>query len=151
MVTTTIRSIAGIGLEILPAFSLVTAVDYFPQVEQAVIIEWLEKKQQNPIGLSDPEPIFPQGGPQPLCDGRFRSVSSTLRLTGALPNSELVHPLTAGAPAFPVQEAANLTATAVVGFRAKSASSVSALTPPSGARSTRKSCGSGAGRCRKAR
>ena len=119
----TIKPFAALPLEILPAFSLVTAVDYFPQVEQAVVIAWLENTQSRPIGLSNPGLVFPQGGPQPLSDGRFRRRNAqTLRLSMAVPNSELLDPLDSSRPAFPVHEEANLTATAVVGFASGGAS-----------------------------
>lgn len=114
----TLRPIPALNLEILPAFSLVTAVDYFPQVEQAAVIAWLEKTQSRPIGLSNPGVVFPQGGPQPLSDGRFRRRGTTLSVeaTKAGPNSELPDPLDPSRWAFPVNEQANLSATAVVGF-----------------------------------
>ncbi|PYI91707.1 MAG: hypothetical protein DME97_12495 [Verrucomicrobia bacterium] len=114
----TLKPSPVLKLEILPAFSLVTAVDYFPQVEQAAVIAWLEKTQGRPIGLSNPGIVFPQGGPQPLSDGRFRSddTATSLQASNAMPNSELADPLDSSRRAFSVNEQANLTATAVVGF-----------------------------------
>ena len=126
----TIKPLPGLRLEVLPAFSLVTAVDYFPQVEQATVIAWLEKTQNRPIGLSNPGLVFPQGGPQPLSDGRFsaRTVRA-LEVSMAVPNSELTDPLDQSRPAFPVNEKANLTATAVVGFASSGASAGQHLDP----------------------
>jgi hypothetical protein len=122
----TIKPLLAVPVPILPAFSLVTAVDYYPQVEQAVVIAWLEKKQGTPIGLSNPELVFPQGGPQPLSDGRFnhRDKVPTLKLTKAVPNSTLPDPTDPSRTAFPVHEKANLTASAVVGFASSGASPV---------------------------
>ena len=113
----TIEPIAGLPLEILPAFSLVTAVDYFPQVEQTDVIAWLERIQNQPVGLSDPKAFFPQGGPQPLSDGRFVG-GSPLVESAAMPNSQLIDPLDPEKKAFSPQEVANLTATAIVGWAA---------------------------------
>lgn len=120
----TIKPLAALRLEILPAFSLVTAVDYFPQVEQAVVIAWLERTQNRPIGLSNPGLVFPRGGPQPLSDGRFRKKQTVQALepSMAVPNSQLLDPLDPSRPAFPVSEEANLTATAAVGFASSGAS-----------------------------
>jgi hypothetical protein len=117
-----VKPISVVPLETLPAYSLVTAVDYFPQVEQATVIEWLEKRQQKPIGLSNPNLVFPQGGPQPLSDGRFRAGDATLEVSNATPNSQLPDPITPNRFAFSILEAANLTATAVVSLAARGAS-----------------------------
>jgi len=115
----TLQPIAVLPLEILPAFSLVTAVDYFPQVDQADVIAWVEQLQSRPIGLSNPTTVFPQGGPEPLNDGRFqRGANLSLQASRALPNTQLPHPLNLQKPAFPASEAANLTATAIVGWAA---------------------------------
>ena len=114
---------AVLPLRILPAYSLVTAVDYFPQVDQATVIAWLEQRQKQPVGLAQSDLVFPQGGPDPLSDGRFhvRSNAAALTPTGCLPNSALEDPLTPGRQAFAAEEAANLTATAVLGFAARGA------------------------------
>lgn len=117
-----IKPLPALNLQILPAFSLVTAIDYFPQVEQAVVTAWLERTQSRPIGLSNPGIVFPQGGPAPLSDGRFRRRGSQpLEPTRAVPYTELLNPVDL-APAFPAHEQANLTATAVVGFASAGAS-----------------------------
>lgn len=112
----TLQPMAALALEIFPAFSLVTAVDYFPQVDQTDVIAWIERVQSKPIGLSDPNTIFPQGGPQPLSDGRFSPGFPAVAPSGALPNTQLPHPLDPQKPAFSPLERANLTATAIVGW-----------------------------------
>lgn len=119
----TIQPIAALPtLEILPAFSLVTAVDYFPQVDQADIIAWVERTQNKAIGLSNTNLIFPQGGPQPLNDGRMAQLSLSRRdpsePSGAVPNTQLPNPVIAGKSAFSGQEKADQTATAIVGWAA---------------------------------
>lgn len=113
---------AALGnLPSFPAYSLVSAVDYFPQVEQVEITEWIEQKTNQPIGLGNSEPDFPQGGPAPLSDGRFRATGiGTLVPTRRIPNQSLVQ--ADGSTIFPPTEAASSTVTAVVG-RAASASS----------------------------
>jgi hypothetical protein len=109
--------IPKLSIPVLPAYSLVTAIDYFPQVDQASVVKWLELRQGVPVGLGKSGQIFPQGGPDPLSDGRFhvKNNPAVLKPTRAMPNSQLANPLTKQ-PAFPVEEAANLTATAIVGF-----------------------------------
>jgi hypothetical protein len=131
----TIKPLPSLNLQILPAFSLVTAVDYFPQVEQAVVTAWLEKTQSRPIGLSNPGLVFPQGGPAPLSDGRFRRRNAqALQASNAVPNSELLNPVDSSQPAFPVHEQANLTATTLVGF-ANAGTSATQRPDPTGASS----------------
>lgn len=105
-----------------PAFSLVSAVDYFPQVEQVEVAEWIEKLTQVPIGLGDAEVHFPQGGHQPLSDGRFEAslATGTIKQSGRIPNQALRVP--SGATAFPADEAASRTVTAIVGRRASAGS-----------------------------
>ncbi len=104
--------ISGLTLPILPAYSLVTAIDFFPQVDQIDIQKWLEKIANQPIGLGSPDIQFAQGGPSPLSDGRFvgRQISQSI------PNPTLPDPMqtTATKKAFIRIEAANLTATAIV-------------------------------------
>lgn len=113
-------------LPVYPAYSLVAAVDYFPQVEQVEIAEWIEDRTGQPIGLGDPTFQFPVSGPDPLSDGRFRAtVSGTLTPTRRIPNQSLR--LTAGGSvAFPPSEAASNTVTAVVGRASGSGSGVRA-------------------------
>lgn len=65
--------VSGLSLSSLCAFSLVTAVDFFPQVEQVEIQEWMERTFGIPLGLSwdSPETVLPhfrQGGPKSLND-----------------------------------------------------------------------------------
>ena len=50
-----------LALRVLPAYSLVSAVDYFPGVEQVEIEEWVEQVQHSPIGLGDPSFQFAGG------------------------------------------------------------------------------------------
>ena len=126
----TLKPLTSLPLPILPAYSLVTAVDYFPQVEQVAVAEWLERRQGQPIGLGRIREVFRQGGPEPLSDGRFHVTTrgSTLTPTRATPNSQLADAVTPGRPAFPTEEAANRTATAIVGFAARG--QATALEPP---------------------
>lgn len=104
-------------LPTFPAFSLLSAIDYFPQVEQVEVMEWIEKLSRAPIGLGDSSAQFTYGAPNPLSDGRF-----TLARTGHIvasarvPNQALK--TTGGTSAFPVEEAASRTVTAIVGRRA---------------------------------
>lgn len=118
----TIKPLKGIELPVHCAYSLVTAVDYFPRVDQMEIEEWIEKRQGRSIGLSDPEKQFPQGGPQPMSDGRFEWSLATgeLLATHQLPNCTLPHPLNASGKAFSIADPSNYTATAVVGSIASS-------------------------------
>jgi hypothetical protein len=122
----TVPAVLG-SLSFFPGYSLVAAVDYFPQVEQVEITEWIEEKTNQPIGLGDPTFQFPQSGPAPLSDGRFMATQlGALVPTRRIPNQSLT--LTAGTTAFPPTEAASSTVTAVVG-RAASASSGTRINP----------------------
>lgn len=113
---------AALALPVLPAYSLVTAVDYFPLVEQVEIEEWVEKVQGRSIGLARPGQQFqhPVSGPKPLSDGRFegqpRTNPNRLEATRRIPNPHIPDPV---APtqriAFDPTERTNQTATAVVG------------------------------------
>ncbi len=110
-------------LQAFPAFSLVAAVDYFPQVEQVEITEWIEEQTSTPIGLGDPGFLFPQGGPAPLSDGRFAvSQSGTVVKSNRIPNVDLKN--ANGIPQFPPLEAASNTVTAVVGRAATSGAQI---------------------------
>jgi hypothetical protein len=84
------------ALESFCSYSLVTAIDYFPLVDQAEIEEWLEAKQGRAISLSQADIIFSQGGPKPLSDGRFelRPVDQVLTpvITADVPNQNLPDP-----------------------------------------------------------
>jgi hypothetical protein len=109
------------SLTVFPAFSLVAAIDYFPRVEQVEVTEWLEKREGVPVGLSNPKLVFPKGGPKPLSDGRFRSgLNSPRPRSNRVPNQGLVVP---AGPAFPEDEAASKTVTAIVGRKASAGSS----------------------------
>jgi hypothetical protein len=106
--------ISGLSLKILPAYSLVTAVDFFPQVDQVDIQTWVEKIANTPIGLGSPKIQFAQGGPRPLSDGRFIGQQTSQRI----PNPTLPDPMqtiASGKKAFTRIEPTNLTATALVG------------------------------------
>lgn len=107
---------SAIGLPVLPAFSLVTAVDYFPMVDQVEIEQWLEDMQGAPIGLAEAGQVFPQGGPKPLSDGRFKMQANSLAPSRHKPNPELPDPLAPNSsrPAFDPTERANFSATAIV-------------------------------------
>lgn len=107
---------SAIELPVLPAFSLVTAVDYFPMVDQVEIEQWLEDMQGAPLGLSDANQVFPQGGPKPLSDGRFKVQANQLAPSRHKPNPEIPDPLdlSSGRPAFDPTERANFSATAIV-------------------------------------
>jgi hypothetical protein len=131
-------SVTGIDLPSYCAFSLVSAVDYFPLVDQVEVEEWVEKKQLMPTGLANTSLMFPQGGPQPMSDGRFqlddeKSVQGTT-LTYQIPNCQLPHPITHVRKAISIEESSIYTATAIVGTPSRgaalgmgaSASSVSA-------------------------
>jgi hypothetical protein len=117
-----VEPIAGIDLPSHCAYSLVTAIDYFPQVDQMEIEEWIEARQGRRPGLSDPRQQFPQGGPQPMSDGRFQWNPATgdLMATHQLPNCTLPHPSNEREMAFSLADSANYTATAVVGTAATS-------------------------------
>jgi hypothetical protein len=125
--------ISGLTLPILSAYSLVTAVDFFPQVDQIDIQKWLEKIARRPIGLASPQLQFAKGAPTPLNDGRFTTNGSFLMPSDTIPNPTLRDPMqtTATKKAFTRSEAANLTATAIV----SSAPSGSAFAIPPTAKS----------------
>jgi hypothetical protein len=109
---------AGLStLRSFPAYSLVTAVDYFPQVEQIEIEEWVEQVTGQPIGLGDASFQFDQGGPKPLSDGRFvASGTGAIAASRRIPNINLDDPAAApGTKAFPRTEPVSRTATAVMG------------------------------------
>jgi hypothetical protein len=114
-----IEPIQGIDLPILCAYSLVTAIDYFPYVDQVEVEEWLEKKQHRSTGISDAALVFPQGSPQPMSDGRFQwdtdSTEVGLSITYQLPNCTLPDPVRSNEKAFSLVDPTNYTATAVVG------------------------------------
>jgi hypothetical protein len=117
----TVRPVDGINLPIHCAFSLVTAIDYFPLVDQVEVEEWIEGQQRVPTGLANVGLYFPQGGPQPMSDGRFSwdtdgDIQGT-SLTYQLPNCNLPHPVVPGRSAFGLEDPSNFTATALVGPR----------------------------------
>jgi hypothetical protein len=123
---------AALGaLRVLPAYSLVSAVDYFPGVEQVEIEEWVERVQGEPVGLGDSSFQFEQGGPRPLSDGRFvASTTGGISATRRIPNTRLTDPASsAGTPAFPPTEPASRTATALVGRRSTAATSTALAGP----------------------
>jgi hypothetical protein len=105
------------ALQVFPAYSLVSAIDYFPQVEQVELEEWIERLGDSPIGLGESRLHFAQGGTAPLSDGRFQAdTPGKLRPTRRTPNPGLPDPAsTSEARAFPLKEAASQTVTAVVG------------------------------------
>jgi hypothetical protein len=114
-----IRQPTELSLPILPAYSLVTAVDFFPQVDQTEIQKWVEKISSRPIGLASPNIQFAQGAPTPLSDGRFGLNRTATRLQNSqnIPNPTLPDPTqtaASGKKAFVRSEAANLTTTAIV-------------------------------------
>jgi len=118
-------------LMMFPAYSLVTAVDYFPQLEQVEILEWIESLSNAPVGLGRTDLHFAQGGPEPLSDGRFRtSATGVIRPTRRIPNPVLIDPAAAasGVSAFAASEAASRSVTAVVG-RAATAGSAARVAP----------------------
>src|SRR4029450_11909348 len=63
--------VSGLALPALCAFSLVTAVDFFPLVDQVEIGCGRERVSAPPLRLTEPPLPFRQGGPKPLGDGRF--------------------------------------------------------------------------------
>jgi hypothetical protein len=109
----------GIDLPIHCAYSLVSALDYFPQVDQVEVEEWLEIQQATPTGLANVGLTFPQGGPQPMSDGRFEwegaGGPAGLILTFQLPNCSLIHPQRQGRKAFGLEDPCSFTTTAIVG------------------------------------
>ena len=115
----TVKPVPGIGLPIHCAFSLVTATDYFPQVDQVEVEEWIERQQHVPTGLANIDLVFPQGGPQPMSDGRFTWYDEGIQdisLSYQLPNCNLPHPLTPGRSAFELDDPSSFTVTAIVGL-----------------------------------
>lgn len=109
--------------EMFPAYSLVSAVDYFPQVEQVEITEWIESLGGSPIGLGNPGLHFDQGGPEPLSDGRFRAtISGSIIRTNRIPNQGLNDLLAPAKRAFPPSEAASRSVSAIVGRAATAGS-----------------------------
>ncbi|WP_141343308.1 hypothetical protein [Bradyrhizobium sp. USDA 3458] len=113
--------VGGINLPIHCAFSLVTATDYFPQVDQVDVEEWIERQQDIPTGLANIEFYFPQGGPQPLSDGRFGRDGTGVQdisLSYQLPNCNLPHPVKSGQSAFELDDPSSYTVTAVIGQNA---------------------------------
>lgn len=114
-------------LMMFPAYSLVTAVDYFPQLEQVEILEWIESLSSAPVGLGRTDLHFRQGGPEPLSDGRFQTSSTGLMsATRRMPSPMLMDPaaITPGTRAFAASEAASRSVTAIVGRAATAASGV---------------------------
>jgi hypothetical protein len=107
--------ITGLSLPILAAYSLVTAVDFFPRVDQVEIQQWLERIASRPIGLAAPNVHFAQGGPSPLSDGRFSGRTNTRAPSERIPNPTLPNPAAPNQKAFTRSEAANFTASAIVG------------------------------------
>jgi hypothetical protein len=79
------------------AFSMVSAPDFLPLVDQLTVQRWAER---NHLTTN----YFTQGAPNPLCDGRDR-----------VPNPTLSDPTNHDAPAFDRKDAINRTVMAVVG------------------------------------
>jgi hypothetical protein len=99
------------GLPSYSAYSLVSAPDFLPRVDQIDIQRWAESNLRR---VSD---HFNQGGPAPLCDGRnsgFSKVAGRHR-RGRMPNPAIASPLDPATKAFNRDDPANLTITAVVG------------------------------------
>ena len=99
------------GLQTYAAYSLVSAPDFLPRVDQIDIQRWAESNLRR---VSD---HFNQGGPAPLCDGRnsgFSLVAGRNR-RGRMPNPTIASPLNPATKAFNRDDLANLTITAVVG------------------------------------
>lgn len=113
-----VKPVVGIRLPVHCAFSLVTATDYFPQVDQVDVEEWVERQQYVPTGLANVGLVFPQGGPQPMSDGRFAWYGEgvpDVSVSYQLPNCNLPHPVTPERPAFELDDLSNYTVTALVG------------------------------------
>lgn len=111
------------GLPTICAYSLITAIDFFPQIRQLDIQRWVEKLYQADVGLSltgiENRRHFSQGGPRPLSDGRFtRSLEGEANVTRKLPNRSLNNPLTQTI-AFPASDRVNYTVTSIVGSAAQ--------------------------------
>ncbi|MBX4870230.1 hypothetical protein HJA85_25160 [Rhizobium bangladeshense] len=110
---------SGVDLPVHCAYSLVSALDYFPLVDQVEVEEWLEIQQAAPTGLANVGLTFPQGGPQPMSDGRFEwdgnGGSGGIGLTYQLPNCALNHPQRPGRKAFGLEDPCSFTTTAIVG------------------------------------
>jgi hypothetical protein len=114
----TVKPVTGIRLPIHCAFSLVTATDYFPQVDQVEVEEWIERQQNVPTGLANIGLVFPQGGPQPMSDGRFTWYGENvddISLSYQLPNCNLPNPLAPDLSAFGLDDPSSFTVTAIVG------------------------------------
>jgi len=126
----TIHPLKGIKLPYLCAYSIISAVDFLPHVDQIDVQEWLEKRQKRSIGLTDNNPPFTQGGPQPMSDGRFLArderddsdLNPELIPSYQLPNCTLPHPLKPNLKAFDLLDITNFTVTSIVGNAAKSGS-----------------------------
>jgi len=106
------------------AYSLVTAVDFFPKIRQLDIQRWVEQLYSGQVGLTlgnDTRLHFKQGGPRPLSDGRFAtSAVQVSQPTQRTPNSFLPHPVKS-AQAFTRLDKANFTTSAIVGDSASGA------------------------------
>jgi len=85
-------SVKGLDLRQRCAYSLVTAVDFFPQVEQLELQEWVETISGAPIGIKEPPLQFRQGGPKPLSDGRFSRTQARTTRSHRSPNRRLPFP-----------------------------------------------------------
>lgn len=116
-----VKAVKGIRLPIHCAFSLVTATDYFPQVDQVDVEQWVERQQFVPTGLANVGLVFPQGGPQPMSDGRFNWYGEgvpDVSVSYQIPNCNLPNPLAPERPAFELDDPSNYTVTALVGHQA---------------------------------
>lgn len=110
--------VKGLSLPVLNAYSIVSSIDLFPKVDQIEIQKWLERITRKPLGFALPDVHFSAGGPKPLSDDRFTTGSRTLLPTQRIPNPTLpnpTQPASSDQKAFTRSEAANLTATAIVG------------------------------------
>ncbi|ESP91771.1 hypothetical protein [Pseudoalteromonas luteoviolacea] len=107
------------NLQTYKAFSLVTAVDFFPQIRQLDIQRWVEELYGAEVGLSldtvQNRLHFSQGGPRPLSDGRFtRTLSGQTTKNNTVPNQSLTIPNSADL-VFPAADRVNRTMTSIVG------------------------------------
>lgn len=128
----TVKPVDGINLPIHCAYSLVTATDYYPQVDQVEVEEWIERRQGVSIGLADIGLTFPQGGPQPMSDGRFTSHLESgqgVSLSYQLPNCNLPHPVVPWRLGFDLDDPSSFTVTAIVGYP-NVASSLTTISTP---------------------